>query len=53
MLYLQKVFNEFPKNFFFAWKMSEGGYCESSTFKGSGILVLQWQCYKFSNIQKM
>ena len=27
----------------------ERGYC----FKGSGILVLQWQRYNFSNIQKM
>ena len=42
----------------------EGGYCEwkfqglkvaivSENFKGSGILVLQWQRYNFSNIQKM
>ena len=51
MLYFRKYLTNSQKTFF-GWKMMKVAIV-SENFKGSGILVLQWQRYKFSNIQKM
>ena len=51
MLYFRKYLTNSQKTFF-AWKMMKVAIV-SENFKSSGILVLQWQRYKFFNIQKM
>ena len=51
MPYFRKYLTNSLKTFF-GLKMMKVAIV-SENFKGSGILVLQWQCYKFSNIQKM
>ena len=51
MLYFRKYLTNSQKSFF-GLKMMKVAIA-SENFKGSGILVLQWQRYKFSNIQKM
>ena len=58
MLYFRKYLTNSQKTFF-GWKMMKLQLFQhpvaivSENFKGSGILVLQWQRYNFSNIQKM
>ena len=51
MLYFRKYLTNSQKTFF-GWKMMKVAIV-SENFKGSGIVVLQWQRYNFSNIQKM
>ena len=49
MLYFRKYLTNSQKTFF----LKDWLAIVVENFKGSGILVLQWQRYKFSNIQKM
>ena len=51
MLYFRKYLTNSQKTFF-SWKIVKVAIVVEN-FKGSGILVLQWQRYNFSNIQKM
>ena len=51
MLYFRKYLTNSQKLFLAERLMKVAIVVEN--FKGSGILVLQWQRYKFSNIQKM
>ena len=51
MLYFRKYLSNSQKTFF-GWKMMKVAIVVEKV-KGSGILVLQWQRYNFSNIQKM
>ena len=51
MLYFRKYLSN-PQKTFFGWKMMKVAIVVEQV-KGSGILVLQWQRYNFSNIQKL
>ena len=51
MLYFRKYLTNAQKTFF-GWEMMKVAIV-SENLNGSGILVLQWQRHKFSNIQKM
>ena len=51
MLYFRKYWTNSQKTFF-GWKMMKVAIV-AENFKGSDALVLQWQHYNFSNIQKM
>ena len=51
MLYFRKYLTNSQNTFLSERLMKVAIVVEN--FKGSGILVLQWQRYKFSNIQKM
>ena len=51
ILYFRKYLKNFQKKFF-GWKRVKVGIVVEN-LNGSGILVLQWQRYNFSHIQKM
>ena len=52
MLYFRKYLTNSQKKNFFGWTMMNLAIVVDN-FNGSGIVVLQWQRYNFSNIQKM